>query len=113
MTLRRARVARHKVHVARKNQTGDKAARRTPKELTFGKKSRPKPECKSGFKDRDARWQLHLKNEKRAGRIYRKTVGLEFVQQAVGISSGLRNVKNWALWRSRPSPKRFKGDSHT
>jgi hypothetical protein len=65
-TLRWARVAQHNVHVIRKNQTRNKGARRTPKRLTFGKKSQAKPECKSRFKDRGARWLLHLKNEKRA-----------------------------------------------
>jgi hypothetical protein len=37
--------------------------------------------------------------------IYRKTIGLEVVKRAVGISSRLRKVRNWALWRGRPPPK--------
>jgi hypothetical protein len=29
----------------------------------------------------------------------RETIGLEFEKRAAGMSSGLRNMKDWTLWR--------------
>jgi hypothetical protein len=40
--------------------------------------------------------------------IIGKTIRLEFVKQAVGISSELREITNWTLWRGRPPSKRKK-----
>jgi hypothetical protein len=86
MTLRRAGVAQHKVHMVRKNQTGDKLAR-TPKGLTFGKKSRMKPEGKIGIIDPGTRWQLCLKIGRTSDGFDRKFFGLEFMKQATGMSN--------------------------
>jgi hypothetical protein len=30
---------------------------------------------------------------------------MEIMKRAVGISSGLRRIRNWTLWRGRPPPK--------
>jgi hypothetical protein len=70
-------VAWRKVHVIRKNQTKDKAGQGTSKRRMFGRRHQPKPERKSGIKDRGTRWQLHLKNKKTADRIVEKTFRLE------------------------------------
>jgi hypothetical protein len=37
-----------------------------------------------------------------AYKILKKTNVLEIVKRAVGISSGLQRIRNWALWRGRP-----------
>jgi hypothetical protein len=84
---RHARVARRKVHV-RKNQTRGKAERGTLKRWTFGR-----------------RQQVHVKDEKTVGRIFRKTFRLEIVKRAAGSSVGLRKIRDWTSWRSRPPPK--------
>jgi hypothetical protein len=40
--------------------------------------------------------------------IVRKSIGLEFKKRTTGMSNGLQKVKDWALWRGRPPPKRKK-----
>jgi hypothetical protein len=34
----------------------------------------------------------------------RKSLGLEFLKRATGISSEFGKMKNWNLWRGRPPP---------
>jgi hypothetical protein len=101
MTLREG-VAQGKGH-GRNN-----VARGAPKRRTLGRRHQPKPECKSGIKDRGTRRQLRLENEKTAGRIFGKTFGREIAKRGAGSSSGLRRNKNWALLRCLPPPKRKK-----
>jgi hypothetical protein len=60
----------------------------------------------NGTRNRDFKEQLHLGNERTTSRIYRKTIGLEIVKRALRISSGMRKVTDWTLWRGRPPPKR-------
>jgi hypothetical protein len=58
----------------------------------------------NGTRNRDFKEQLRLRSERTTNGIYRKTIGLEIVKRAVGISSGLRKIRNWTLWRgSTPS----------
>jgi hypothetical protein len=79
------------------------------------------PECNNGIRDRGFRQQLRgnnrIKNQgtrrqlllkiKRISEVFdRKTFGLEFVKRAIGMSSGLRKMGNWTLWRRRPPPER-------
>jgi hypothetical protein len=59
----------------------------------------------NGTRNRDFKEQLRLGNERTTSRIYRKTIGLEIVKRAVRISSGMRKVTDWTLWRGRPRPK--------
>jgi hypothetical protein len=56
--------------------------------------------------NRDLKEQLYLLNERKTSGIYKKTIGLEIVKRAVRISSGMRKVTDWTLWRGRPPPKR-------
>jgi hypothetical protein len=60
----------------------------------------------NGTRNRDFKEQLCLGNERTTSRIYRKTIGLEIEKRAVRISSGMRKVTDWTLWRGRPPPKR-------
>jgi hypothetical protein len=53
----------------------------------------------NGTGNRDFKEQLRLGNERTTSRIYGKTIGLEIVKRAVRISSGMRKVTNWTLWR--------------
>jgi hypothetical protein len=62
----------------------------------------------NGTRNRDFKEQLGLGNERTSSEKYRKTIGLEIVNRAVRISSGMRKVTDWTLWRSRPPPKREK-----
>jgi hypothetical protein len=57
-------------------------------------------------KNRDFEEQLRLGSERTTSGIYKKTIGLEFLKRAVGISSGLRKIRNWTLWWGQPTPKR-------
>jgi hypothetical protein len=52
----------------------------------------------NGTRNGDFEEGLHLGNEK-TSEIYRKTIGLEIVKRAVRISSGMRKVTDWTLWR--------------
>jgi hypothetical protein len=58
------------------------------------------------IRNRDFKEQLPLGNERTTSGIYRKNIGLEIVKRAVRISSGIRKVTDWTLWRGRPPPKR-------
>jgi hypothetical protein len=73
-------------------------------------KRRKGQECKIGIKNLGTGLQLRRKRE--FNKIFKKTLGLEIGKPAVGISSGLRTIKDWALWRGRLPPKRSKSHSH-
>jgi hypothetical protein len=62
-----AGVTQHKETSSGRVKTWDRVARGALKRWTLGKRHQPKPECKSGVKDRSTRQQLPLKNEKTAG----------------------------------------------
>jgi hypothetical protein len=32
-------------------------------------------------------------------KVFRKTMGMEFIEQAFGISSGIRRTSDWSLWK--------------
>jgi hypothetical protein len=102
---RRAGVARHRGNFIRKGQTGNNVARGAPREGMPGKRHRVDPEGITGIKDPGARWQLRLRNEKRAGRIFEKTFRLEGVKRIARSTVGLLTNENWTLWRGRPPPK--------
>jgi hypothetical protein len=57
------------------------------------------PECKMGRRNPDTRWQLHLKIKRTSEGINKKAFGLELMKKATVMSSGLRKIRNWALWR--------------
>jgi hypothetical protein len=65
-------------------------------------------ECNSGIKDQDVRWQLSMRNERTSGRIFRKTVELEFEKQTAWSSTGLWEMSDWILWRRWQPPKQKK-----
>jgi hypothetical protein len=50
----------------------------------------------NGTRDRDFVEKLRIGSE-RTGGIYRKLIGLEIVKRTVGISNGLRKIRNWIL----------------
>jgi hypothetical protein len=52
--------------------------------------------------------QLSLTNERTISMIYRKNMRLEIVTRALGISIGLRRIRNWSWWRGGPPPIRKK-----
>jgi hypothetical protein len=55
------------------------------------------------------RQQLLLGNERTTSMIYKKTIRLEIVKGALGISSVFWKTRKWSLWRrGRPPPKRKK-----
>jgi hypothetical protein len=62
----------------------------------------------NGTRNRDFKEQLRLENERTTSGIYRTTIGLKIVKRAVRISSGMRKVTDWTLWRGRAPPKRKK-----
>jgi hypothetical protein len=66
------------------------------------------PECKIGMRNPNTRRWLRLKIEMTSEGIDKKAFGLKFVKRATGISSRLRKIRNWALWRAWPPPKRKK-----
>jgi hypothetical protein len=60
----------------------------------------------NGTRNRDFEEQLRLGSERTSNGRYRRAIRLETVKRAVGISSGLRKIRNWTLWRGRTPPKR-------
>jgi hypothetical protein len=120
-TTSRATVAWHSENVVRKGCARDQAKRGTPKRRKDGEGLWKFPECNNGIKDQGIKQKLHsrkrikdlgdrlplcLRNERTFSRIYRKTIGLEIVKRAVRISSGMRKIKDWTLWRGQHPPKR-------
>jgi hypothetical protein len=108
---RRRTTSRAKWHGARetssrKNQTRDKTGRGTSKRGALGRRHQPKPERKNGIRNHGLRQQLRTKRE--FNKALRKTLGLEIMKREVGISSDLREMRNWTLWRGRPPPKQKK-----
>jgi hypothetical protein len=51
-----------------------------------------------GIKDPSTRRRLHLKNEKAAGRIFGKTLGLQIARRIAGSSVPLRKIRDWTLY---------------
>jgi hypothetical protein len=98
-------VTRRKEHRC-KGQNKDDVVPRTSKGRTLGRRHQPKPERKNSIRNRGLRQQLRSKRE--FNKTLRKTLGLDFVKETAGMSSRLRKVKNWILWRGRPPPKRKK-----
>jgi hypothetical protein len=54
------------------------------------------------------RQYVRLRSMGKGDEIYRKTIELEVVKQAIEMSTGLLKLWNWTLWRCRPPPKRKK-----
>jgi hypothetical protein len=88
-----------------KNQTRNKFARGTQKRRTFGRRQLVHQEGISGTRNRDFEERLRLGSERTTSGIYRKTIGLEIVKRAVRISSELRKMRDWTLWRGRSTPE--------
>jgi hypothetical protein len=89
----------------RKTQTRIKFARASCKGRTLGKRQLMCLEGTNGTRNRDFKEQLRLGNERTTSVIYRKTIMLEIVKRAVRISSRMRKVTDWTLWRGQPPPK--------
>jgi hypothetical protein len=49
----------------------------------------------NGTENRDFKEQRHLGNERITSGIYKKIIGQEIMNRAVGLSSRLRRIKNW------------------
>jgi hypothetical protein len=103
-----AKVARRKGHShegpsiqreRRKTQTRIKFARASRKGRMLRMRQLMRLEGTNGTSNQDFKEQLRLGNERTTSRIYRKTIRLEIVKRALRISSGMRKVTDWTLWR--------------
>jgi hypothetical protein len=103
-TTRYAGVIRRRGRIAGKNQTTNNVGELTQKEHTEEKRCWNGPKCKLGIKDPGTNRKPRLKMERISDGFDRKAFGLQFVKRGPEVSSGLREVKNWALWRTRHSP---------
>jgi hypothetical protein len=86
----------------RKNHNMNKFERGTRKGRTLRRRQLMRQEGTNGTRNRDFEKQLRLGSERTTSGIHKKTIGLEIVKRAVGISSRLRKIRNWTLWRGRP-----------
>jgi hypothetical protein len=93
---RHAGVAQHKGHRLQ-GQSKDDVLPRTSKRRTLGRRYQQKLECKNGIRNRGLRQELQSKKE--FNKTLRETLELEIVKRA--MSSRLRKIKNWTLWRGR------------
>jgi hypothetical protein len=57
---------------------------------------------------RSRRQQPRLESMGKTNEIFWKTIGPEFGKRAARFNSGLQRIKNWALRKGRPPPKRKK-----
>jgi hypothetical protein len=99
----------------------------------MARNKRKGPECNTGIRDRGLNQRLRVSNQlkdptknaigvcrseqqshrgRRGTRkmIFYEIVGRKLAKQTAGSSVGLRQDKDWTLWRGRPPPKRKKGD---
>jgi hypothetical protein len=90
---RRAGVARREGNFVRVYSTRENVAPKTRKERAIGSRNR------------DFKKQLHLESERTTSEINNNTIGLEIMKPPVRISSGLRQIRNWRLWRGLPPSK--------
>jgi hypothetical protein len=70
----------------------DKAVPSTQKGWAFGKRRQAKPEGIYGIGIESLKEQLHPRSERKSSRIFGKTVGLEVMKRAVGISNRMRKM---------------------
>jgi hypothetical protein len=97
----------------------------------MARNKRKGPECNTGIRDRRLRQQLQGRNlveDLGGGQLrylknvevesmanfymnFTKTARLEIAKRIIGSSVGLRQDKDWTLWRGRPPPKRKKLNS--
>jgi hypothetical protein len=111
-----AKVTRGKEHGLQRI-VKDNIASRTQRGRTSRTRRFVGPECNSGIRDRDLRqqlrgktgiknarrrWPLRLKSERTTSEFGRKALGLEFVKREDAMSSGLRKIRKWTLWRGKP-----------
>jgi hypothetical protein len=92
----------------RNNKTRNKFARRTRKGRMLGRGQTMRREATNGTRNRDFKEQLRFGKLRKTRWVYRTTIGMKIVKQVVGTSSGLRRIRQWALCRDRPRPKRKK-----
>jgi hypothetical protein len=62
----------------------------------------------NGTRNRDVKEQLRLGSERTTRGIYKKVTGLEIAKRIARCTVRLQRMKDWTLWRGRPSPKRKK-----
>jgi hypothetical protein len=97
-----ARGAWRRKNVIRKDQTRNQAEQGTPKRQG---ETVERPGMQHWHKGpRHKTTAMSWKRENNS-MIYRKTIGLEIVKRAVGISCRLRKIRKWTLWRVLPPPK--------
>jgi hypothetical protein len=119
---RHARVAWRRENLFGKYWTRNQTEQETPKRRKDGKRMWKGPKFKKKsirdrglkeqqrgserIKDQGDRRPIYVRKKRITSMIYRKTIELETVKRALEISSGLRRIRNWTLWRGRPPPKR-------
>jgi hypothetical protein len=89
----------------RKNKTWNKFEIGTRTGWSLGRRQLTLQKGTNGTGNRHFKEQLRLGNERSTSGIYKKTIGLEIVKRAEGISSRLRRIKDWTWWKGRPLPK--------
>jgi hypothetical protein len=105
-------------------QVKDNRAPRAPAGRTSRMRSWIDPECNNGTRDRglnqklqgskrtkDLGGELPLcpRNERKSSWTYRETIdSVKIAKQKAGSYAASRKIKEWGLWRGRPSPKRGK-----
>jgi hypothetical protein len=88
----------HRAGVVRcKGQNKGNVAGRTQKEWTYEKTYWKGADCNNDIRGWCLRQKLQSKRE--FNKTFRETLGLEVMEQAVTISSGLPKVRDWTLWR--------------
>jgi hypothetical protein len=80
----------------RKNKTRNKFARETRIGRMLGRRQLMRQKDTNRTRNRDLKEQLRLGNERTTSGIY-KTIGLEIMNRALGISSELQRIRNWTL----------------
>jgi hypothetical protein len=82
-----------------KNKTENKIARGTRIGLTLGRSQLVCQEGSNGNRNRDAKEQLRLDNERTTRGICRKSTGLEIAKRIARCTVELKRIRDWTLWR--------------
>jgi hypothetical protein len=91
----------------RKNQIRNKSVRGNRKERSLGRRQQAQQGCNKGIRKGNLK-DLRLGSAGNTIEAFKKTTGLENARRIATSTVVLRTIKNWALERDWPPPKRLK-----
>jgi hypothetical protein len=123
--FRHAKMTWRKRNIARIECSWASVVQEIQRGWTFGRGCQQEPECSNCIRSRGVEQHVHRSKGKKtvksfggwgkhqpqlesmgnSNRVFRKTIGMEFVKRANWTSSGLQRLMDQTLWRGRTAPK--------